>query len=469
MNKLLHLQQSRRPALTLSSPLRRQLLKAFAASGLLAAVVRNAALAQAATDYKALVCIFLQGGNDGENTIIRNDTSGYASYAAVRTPASGINIEQKNLLPLQPANLSAPYGLHPSCSAMKTLFDAKKLAVVANMGMLTQPSSRLALTTQGQKRPASLFSHTDQELEMQSADATGFDRVGWGGRIADKLDPFNPGNVFPPLITTSGMKTFTAGRASIPLAVPNNPYFTLYSSGDNRYQYDVLRDAALREILSQPVANTYDLATQLLAEEGLAASSVVFPILKNDKSIVPPFFAHLSSEISQQLKTVAFMLEGRGQTKMKRQVFYSHQGGYDTHGGQAGIQSNLLRDLSDAMLAFQNVVEALGLGNSVIAFTLSDFGRTFKPATSGGTDHGWGNYAFVLGGAVKGGDFYGTLPSLMLNGPDDVSDAGRWIPTTSLEQYAAPMVRWLGIAETDIPYVLPNIGAFGAGNVAFMR
>jgi uncharacterized protein (DUF1501 family) len=460
---------SSRQPLTLTSPVRRRLLKSFAASGLLAAVARNNAFARAAPNYKALVCIYLQGGNDGENTIIRNDTSGYANYAAVRTAASGINIEQRLLLPIQPASFAAPFGLHPSCTALKTLFDQKKLAVVANVGMLVQPSTRVALQTQGQKRPASLFSHTDQELQVQSGDHTGFGRVGWGGRIADKLDPFNPGTVFPPLITTSGMKTFTSGRESIPLAVPNNPYFTLYGSGNGQGQYDALRDAALREILAQSRSNVYDLAAQLLAEEGLAASSVVFPILKNEKSIIPPFFAHLSSEVSQQLRTVAFMLEGRAGTQLKRQVFFSNQGDYDTHGSQAGIQANLLRDLSVAMLAFQNAVEALGLGNSVTTFTLSEFGRTFKPAANAGTDHGWGNYAFVMGGAVKGGDFYGTLPTLALNGPDDIGDSGRWIPTTSLEQYAAPMVRWLDIAEADLPYVLPNIGAFGAGNMGFMR
>ena len=458
-----------RAPLQIASPVRRRLLKAFATTGLLAAIERNNALAQNAPDYKALVCIYLQGGNDGENTIIRSDSAGYAHYASVRSAASGVNIEQRLLLPIQPASLAAQHGLHPSCAGMKGLFDKKKLAVVANMGMLVQPSTRAALQTQGQNRPANLFSHNDQELEMQSGDYSGFGRVGWGGRVADKLDPLNPGTLFPPLVTTSGMRTFTSGRNSIPLAVPNNPYFTLYSSGEGRYQYDVLRDAALREILEQRRTNTYDLAAQLLAEEGLAAASVVFPILKNDKSIVQPFFANLHSDISQQLKNVALLIEGRNLTQMKRQVFYSHQGGYDTHGGQLASQASLLRDLSEALVAFQSATEAVGLGNNVTVFTLSDFGRTFKPATSAGTDHGWGNYAFVLGGAVKGGDFYGTLPSLTLNGPDDVGDSGRWIPTTSLEQYAAPLVRWLGIAEADLPYVLPNIGAFGAGNVAFMR
>ena len=455
--------------LKLASAQRRTLLKAFAASGLLASIARQQTQAQTDADYKAMVCINLNGGNDGENTLIRADTAGYQNYAAVRTPASRTNIAQAQLLPIQPASLSTPYGFHPSCAGLKTLFDQRKLAVVTNMGMLVRPSTRASLNDSTSTRPPNLFSHADQELAMHSADHSGFNRIGWGGRIADRLDPFNPGTLFPPLITTSGMRTFTSGLSSIPLFVPNNPYFALYSSGDGQGQFDALRDAALREILVQSRSNTYDLAAQLLSEEGLAASSVVFPILKNAKSIVTPFFSKLTSDIAGQLKTVALMMEGRAQTKLKRQVFYSAQGGYDTHGSQLGIHSNLLKDLSDAMLAFQNAVEALGLANNVTAFTLSEFGRTLKPASGDGTDHGWGNYAFVLGGAVKGGDFYGTMPTLILNGPDDMGDAGRWIPTTSLAQYGATLTRWLGLSEADLSYVFPTLSAFPNSNVGFMK
>ncbi|MBK8739580.1 MAG: DUF1501 domain-containing protein [Betaproteobacteria bacterium] len=457
----------------MTSPQRRKLLKLFAATGLLAAVERNLALAQTAPDYKALVCIYLQGGNDGENTLIRYDNAGYQNYAAIRAPASGINVPQAQLKPIQPLSLATPFGFHPACAPLQALLEQRKLAVVANMGMLMRPSTRIGLESQGAPRPANLFSHNDQERELQSGDGTGFTREGWGGRIADKLDAANPGTLFPVLISTNGMKTFTSGRASIPLAVPENPYFTLYSSGNpptfNAYQYDVLRDAALREILAQNLTNTYDLAARLLSEEGLAASSVVQPILQNTASIVKPFFANLSSGIANQLKTVALLMEGRAQTQMKRQVFYAHQNGYDTHGAQAGQQHNLLNDLSLAIKAFQDALAALQIANNVTSFTLSDFGRTFKPAGNGGTDHAWGNYAFVIGSAVRGGDFYGTLPVQALDGPNDLGRDGRWIPTTSLEQYGATLTRWLGIAEADLPYVFPNIGAFANTNMGFMN
>lgn len=458
--------------LPLTSPQRRKLLKYFAATGLLAAVERNAALAQNAPDYKALVCIALQGGNDGENTLIRHDNAGYQNYAAIRSPVSGINIPQAQLKPIQPRSIATPFGFHPACGPLQSLFNQNKLAVVANMGMLLQPSTKAGLETQGAPRPANLFSHSDQDLALQSGDGTGFTRVGWGGRIADKLDAQNPGTLFPVLVSTSGMATFTSGRTSIPLAVPENPYFTLYGSGNppgfNGYQYDVLRDAALREILAQRLTNTYDLAARLLSEEGLAASSVVQPILQNAASIVKPFFANLSSGVANQLRTVALLIEGRAQTQMKRQVFYVQQGTYDTHGSQAGLHFNLLNDLSLAIGAFQGAIAALGLANNVTSFTLSDFGRALKPAGNGGTDHAWGNYAFVIGGAVRGGDFYGTVPTLALDGPNDLGKDGRWIPTTSLEQYGATLARWLGIAEADLPYVFPNIAAFANTNMGFM-
>ena len=153
---------------------------------------------------------------------------------------------------------------------------------------------------------------------------------------------------------------------------------------------------------------------------------------------------------------------------MKRQVFYVNQGGYDTHANQAGAQQALLRDLSNALKVFNDAIVAINLANNVTTFTLSDFGRTFKPAANLGTDHGWGNYAFVIGGAVKGGDFYGTVPALVPNGPDDLGKDGRWIPTTSLEQYGATLTRWFGISEADLSYVFPNIGAFANTNLGFM-
>ncbi len=452
--------------MSLTSPQRRRLLKAAAASGLLAAVERNFALAQTAPDYKALVCINLRGGNDGENMLIRYDNAGYQAYAAIRTAVSGINIPQAQLQPIQPASLTTPFGFHPACAPLKTLFDQKKLAVVANVGMLVQPSTKPGLETQSAPRPTNLFSHSDQMIATQSSDSAGFTRVGWGGRIADRLDPANNGVLFPALISVAGMRTFATGRTSIPLTVPENPNFKLSSSG--QLQLDALRDAALREIVAQSRPNIYDEVAQSLSEEGLAASSVVIPMLRNPASVVAPYFAGLGTGISQQLGIVAQLIEGREQTQLKRQVFFVEQGGYDTHAGQVALQGGLLRDLSQAVKAFQDALTALNVADSVTTFTLSEFGRTFKPASNQGTDHGWGNYAFVIGDAVRGGDFYGKLPAQVLNGPDDLGGDGRWIPSTSIEQYGATLARWFGIADADLPYVFPNLGSFPNTNLGFM-
>jgi uncharacterized protein (DUF1501 family) len=453
---------------TVASPQRRRLLRALAATGLLGALERSVALAQTAPDYKALVCVYQQGGNDGENMLIPYDDAGYANYASIRTPASGINIAQADLQPIQPASLATPFGFHPACAALKTLFDRKNLAVVANLGMLVRASTKPGLETQGAPRPANLFSHADQQLALQSADYTGFNRIGWGGRIADKLEALNPGTVFPPLISTNGLRTFASGETSVPLTVPENPFFTLFNTGTDQQAFDALRDAALREILAQPTPNVYEGVAQLYSEEGLAAASAVYPILQNPDSLVPPFFAGLDSSVGRQLKTVALLIEGRQQTQLQRQVFYVNQGGYDTHADQLPNHQKLLGDLALALAAFQDAMNALGTGSQVTTFTLSDFGRTLKPASAAGTDHGWGNYALVLGGAVKGGDFYGSVPVPVLDGPDDLGGDGRWIPTTSLEQYGATLARWLGIGEADLPYVFPNIGAFANTRLGFM-
>ena len=444
---------------------RRHFLKAATAAGLLGALQRGTALAQGASDYKALVCVFLQGGNDGENTLVRFDSPGYGNYTAIRPVSSGINIPQGQLLPIQPARGGPPFGFHPACGGLRSAFNAGKLAVVANMGALSQPSTRAALLTQGAPRPLNLFSHPDQELATQSADVRGATRVGWAGRAADRIEALAPG-LFPSAIAINRLQTLVSGQKSVPLAVPENPFFFLFGTG--AFDYDTLREAAMRELLAEDFGDLYSLAAQRFTQDGLSAASVMQPILSNPASVVAPLFAGLSSSVAKQLRSVALLIEGRAQVNLKRQIFLVNQASYDTHGGQSGVHQQLLSDLSQAINAFQLAMGVLGLSDSVTTFTLSEMGRTFKPAANGGTDHGWGNYAFVIGGAVKGGDFYGTVPTQALNGPDDLGDAGRWIPTTSIEQYGATLARWFGIAEGDLPYVFPNIGAFGNTNLGFM-
>jgi len=451
--------------MTVGSRARRRFLAAAGASGLLAAAARQAALAATAPDYKALVCIFQQGGNDGENTLVRCDAAGYAAYEAVRSRASGIHIPRRDLLAVQPRSGGVPLGFHPSCGAFRTLFEQRKLAVVANVGLLAAPATRGGLTREGAPRPANLFSHSDQQRSLQSADPRGTLQTGWGGRAVDRAAPLNGNVLFPAAMATQQWGIFVDGAKSIPLSIPlgaaTQPAITPDPAAD------ALADAAMREIVGQRRSNAFDLAAQVYAREGLASSSVVTPILANKTSAVRQHFGGLTSEVSRQLCNVALLIEAREQTGLRRQVFHVRQGNYDTHGGQAEIQARLLADLAQAVAAFHGAMDTIGLGRSVTTFTLSDFGRTFKPAANKGTDHGWGNYAFVIGDAVRGGDVYGTLVTPALDGPDDLGNAGRWIPTTSLEQYAATLVRWFGIPEADLPYVLPNIGRFG-GAVPFM-
>ena len=451
-----------------SSPARRRLLQWAGASGLLAAIDRRVALAQSSPDYKALVCVYLAGGNDSENTLIRHDSAGYQNYASIRVPASGVNIAQSQLLPIQPARGGNPYGFHPACGPLQKLFEQKQLAVVANVGPIVQPTTKADLDNPATRRPVNLFSHNDQALAQQSADYTGLVRLGWGGRIADKLDGVNAGTLFPALTSTNGLAPFINGATSVPLTISGNPDFSLAPSFVPIAQFDALRDAAIREMLAQSRGNIYDVVARLYSQEGVSASSVAAPILQNPTSVVKPHFAGLNSYFAGQLQNVALLIEGRAQTGLKRQVFYAGQGGYDTHGTQLGEHHMLLDDLARSLQAFDNAMTALGTAGNVTAFTLSDFGRALKPASNAGTDHGWGGYSFVMGGAVRGGDFYGTVPTPALNGPDDFGKEGRWIPTTSIEQYGATLARWFGIAEGDLPYVFPNIGAFPTTNVGFM-
>lgn len=439
---------------------RRRLLQAGGAAAMMTALGRGVALAQSAADYKGLVCIYLPGGNDGENTLVRYDNAGYQNYASIRTTASGLNIPQAQLLPVQPASVATPFGFHPACGGFKSLFDRRRMAVVANVGPLVQPVTKAGLEHQGAPQPANLFSHSDQQLAFESADYTGLVRLGWGGRVADRLGPLNGTSVFPPVMSFDGQRTFVSGQSVVPLTVPGYPSFTLNTIGNP--QIDALREAAMRNILAFERDNVYDTIAKSYSQKGLEAASVVAPILQNPASVVPQFFAGLGSYIARQLQNVAMVIEGRAGTGLKRQVFYVSQGGYDTHGSQSGTHQQLLAELAPAVKAFDDAMTALGVGGSVTSFTMSDFGRTFKPASDNGTDHGWGNYAFVIGGAVKGGDIYGTLPAQVLNGPDDFGDAGRWIPTTSLDQFAAPLVRWFGIPESDMAYVLPNLAKFSA-------
>lgn len=446
---------------------RRQFLKragALTAAGLAANLDLLSLTAQAAvSDYKALVCVFLYGGVDGNNLLVPLDTAGYGRYVAVRGSSSGIQLTQAELLPITPTNVGTPYGLHPSLPELQKHFTAGKLALLANVGTLTRPTTKADYVS-GQ-RPMNLYSHADQQAQWQSAVSTEVARTGWGGRLADAVGA-GAGQNFPVVTSIAGVNLFVTGAASQPLAIPASGGLALNGFGTTAASK--ARLAALNALLDVDRGNTLVAAAADLTRQAQALSATVNPILTTTSATLTTAFTGLTSSLSKQLLAVAKMIEARTAVGAKRQVFFVSLGGFDTHTNQLSTHRTLFADLSTSLNAFYNALVALNVEGQVTAFTLSDFGRTFQPSAGGGSDHAWGNHHLVLGGAVRGGKLYGSYPELVLGGPSDAEKEGRWLPTTSVDQYGAELAAWFGASEAQLATIFPHLAAFGRGNLGFL-
>ena len=423
-----------------------------------------AAEAQSQPDYKALVCVFMFGGNDGNNTLIPIDTGGYGQYAAVRTAASGINLPKASLLPIQPINVGTPFGLHPALGELQTLFNQNRMAILANVGTLTQPITKTQYAAG--VRPESLYSHSDQQAQWQSSISDTVSATGWGGRVADKLAAQNAATGFPVITSLDGTVLFATGAATAPLAIPTTGTFAL--SGYTTSTASVARLTALQQLLAEANGNAFVSGMNKIGAQALQLSTTVNPILTSTNSTIASLFTNLKTNTANQLYQVAKLIEARAATGAKRQIFFVQLGSFDTHGDQINRQQALFAELSPALKAFYDATVALGVSSQVTTFTLSDFGRTFQPASGGGTDHAWGNHHFIIGGAVQGGSFYGQYPQLVLAGPNDAEREGRWLPTTAVDQYGATLASWFGVAPDDLATVFPNIGKFATADLGFM-
>jgi uncharacterized protein (DUF1501 family) len=449
---------------------RRNTLKALSAGALasgLSGFTLPFAHAQAApSDYKALVCIFLFGGNDGNNMIIPADAAGYAGYSAIRGVDSGINIAQSELLTFKPSNTSSTYGFHPALSGIHPLFGQGKLAVIANAGPLLAATTK-AQYVAGVNRPDQLFSHSDQQAQWQSGISDQAARTGWGGRLADAVAAMNGGSTFPTLTSVAGSALYTTGNLQSPLAIPSSGTFGL-SGLTGTDAMTRARATALNALMQQGKDHLLVKAAAEQTEQAIALSAKVNPIITATTSSVASLFNTTGNSLSAQLLQVAKLIEARASIGLSRQIFFVSLGGFDTHNNQINTQQTLLTQVGNAMKSFFDATVSLGVANNVTSFTLSDFGRTFKPAAGGGSDHAWGNHHMVMGGAVKGGTMYGTFPEHRLGGPDDVSTEGRWLPTTSVDQYAATLASWFGVPAAQLATVAPNIGAFSSKNLGFV-
>jgi uncharacterized protein (DUF1501 family) len=444
---------------------------------------------QTATDYKALVCIFLNGGNDGNNMVIPfalNIATEYPAYSAVRN-AAGLAIPQQDLLQITPTGLGGrQFGLHPQMVDMQTLFNQGRLAVLCNNGPLVEPLTRTTYQNGTGKKPLQLFSHSDQVGLFQTGVANEVMQTGWGGRVADKTIVLNGAASFPQNVSIAGVNLLLTGANTRQLAIGdsntalnavlplNNPPvaagYTAAQISARRTAFDALRGMDLNVQLIKAASDTR--TSSLQTSQALAS---VNPVLGTVFPTTP-----LGRQLLQVARVIKACTDPAAGINMKRQIFFCQIGGFDTHSGQhpgsLGGQDSLLQQVSQAMKAFFEATVELGLQNNVTTFTLSDFGRTLQPAGSGtavGSDHAWGNHHLIVGGAVMGGTFYGTYPTLALGGPDDTDGGsnprGRWIPTTSVEQYAATLATWYGLSSADLTAVFPLIGRFATPNLGFLQ
>ncbi|HEV8630698.1 MAG TPA: DUF1501 domain-containing protein [Thermoanaerobaculia bacterium] len=431
--------------------------------------LRRIAAAATVGDYKTLVCVFLYGGNDANNLIVPSSGSDYAAYAATR---GALALPQTSLLALHPLSTppgdSRQWGLHPSLTGLQGLFNGGHAAIVANVGPLVAPVSRTEFLARTAAVPPQLFSHSDQTVHWQTSLPDQPAKTGWGGRTADLLRSLNQNARISMSISVAGTNTFEVGNVVTQYQVsPEGPVgLTSYVPAD---QGADASSNAVRNLLGKTYGNLFERGYRGIFQTALDSQELLSGALGGAPVIATAF---PDSDLAAQLKMVAQLISVRETLGLHRQIFFCAAQGYDTHGGQIGTSSldgthaDLLLELDGAFAAFNAAIGELGVADTVTTFTASDFGRTYLP-NDDGSDHGWGGHHLVMGGAVRGGRFYGQMPTLAIAGPNDAGD-GRWIPTTSVDEYSATLARWFGVADSDMSLVLPNLGRFASTDLGFM-
>jgi len=441
--------------------------------GLMNVLAQETAEAAGDENYKALVCVFLDGGNDGNNSVIPNYNEGYDQYAAARQQ-QGLAIPRKTLLPITPAAMGGQsWGLNPNLAELHTLWTQGKMAVACNVGCLVQPLTR-ATYQAGAPRPYQLFSHPDQAEQFRTAISSYKATTGWGGRLADHTGSLNTNPAIPMITSIAGASIFNNGVNTKPLIVgasptPLNQVLTLNGFGtaaDELARRAAMNNSRMHDLNYSMIQNASAITQQAV---------VVSQQLSQDPTLTVPFPA---TSLGNQLSQVAKLIKVRTLLNMKRQIFFVQLGGFDHHSNQLNSHANLLRQVSQAIKAFYDETVAQGVASSVTTFTMSDFNRTFHPAGTGssvGSDHGWGGPYFVVGDSVIGGNFYGRptsngtfIPTMVANTGDDADIRGRFIPSVAVEQYAATLARWYGLANADLSLVFPNINNFNGSDLGFM-
>ena len=419
------------------------------------------ALAQSGPDYRALVCVFLFGGNDSNNTVIPMDDANFSAYTSIR---GSLALPTSSLTPTVYSVSGAPYAFHSKLAEVASLFSSKELAVVANVGSLVQPLTRAQYQAAQTPVPLNLFSHSDQQLQWQTSVAQGNSPTGWAGRAADYIASQNiNSSSFPTFFSVAGNTLEGTGASTQPVALGPGESLTL--SGFSSSAVSQARWNALNNLLTLPSGvSLVQAADDTMSHSISDASALAGALAKSTplKTVFP------TSDLGAQLQQVAQIIQVQSYLGMRRQIFFCSLGGFDTHTNEINTHNTLYPELSPALSAFYEATQELGVAQNVTTFTESDFSRTFQPTTSDGSDHAWGSHHLVLGGAVQGGRIFGAFPTFELGGPNDTDVRGRWIPTTSIDQYGATLCSWFGIPAIALATVFPNIANFSSQTLGFL-
>ena len=402
-------------------------------------------------DYRALVCILLAGGNDSFNMIVPRDPDEYNDYAGAR---SDLALDRDALLPVSPRSLDRDFGFHPSMPEAQALFDADRLAVVTNVGTLAERVTLAQIEAESARLPLGLFSHTDQIRQWQTSVPDDRNALGWGGRLADLLVDDNPAAEISMNISLSGTNIFQSGQQSREFAITPTGSFGIIGFGEND-PINPLRETAIRSMMDAQYKN---LLEQTFAEQmqvGVRNHEVFSSALAGAPTLSTVFSG---DALAQSLRMIAEVISVRAALGLRRQTFFVVVGGWDHHDEVLATQAPMLAGVSRALSEFDAALGELSVRDEVTTYTISDFGRTLS-SNGRGSDHAWGGHQLVMGGAVRGGDFYGTPPPLYLGSPLDTG-RGRLIPTLSTDEYFAELALWFGVQPGDLDAILPNIGRF---------
>jgi len=416
------------------------------------------ASAQSAPGYRALVCVFLYGGNDHDNTVVPYDADSHASYAAVRgSIARGL----PDLLPLAP---DTPLGgrqvaLPRELAPVATLFAAGQAAIVANVGTLVQPTTLAQYRAQSVPLPPKLFSHNDQQSFWQSSSPEGA-QSGWGGRMGDLLQAGNGQAIFT-CIASGSTDVLLAGRVSRQYAVTSTGSIPMNVLGTGTNNVGAAA-GLMRTLMTETRAHHMEQELNRTHRRSIEADAELRAALAG-VALTTPF---PPTTLGGRLQVVARMIAARGPLAARRQVFFTSLGGFDNHDSLPEDQPALHAQVADAMAAFHAATVELGIADQVTLFTASDFGRTMT-SNGDGSDHGWGGHHFVVGGAVRGRAIYGELPEPRLGHAADVGN-GRLLPAVGVDQYAATLGGWLGLSATQLTDVLPGLSGFSTRDLGFL-